>query len=291
MRSMTGFGEGEAKGQLGRLTVQINSVNSRYFKLKINMPREFARIEPRVRLYLKDRIGRGQYGMYVGFESSEKSGERAVIDRKACRDLARQFKSLKKRLGIRGDLDMMTLVSTGAIVKRETTSVSRRPMWALLREAVASACEELLKSQEREGRTIKHDLLKRWRKVNILSRKIDDLRVQASRRFERKIRKKVRTILEGAHYDESRLLAEVSIYADKVDITEEVVRLNSHLKHLRTLLAGKSENGRKLDFTVQEILREVNTCANKANDDRISRIVIHIKSELEKMREQLQNVQ
>ncbi len=291
MRSMTGFGEGEAKGSPGRCAVQITSVNSRYLKLNIKLSREIAFLEPRVRDFLKEKIGRGQYNVWVNFLPSRGGYERAVVDRKACRNLAMQFKKVQKGLGIKGDIDLMTLVNTGAIIKRETVPLSRGPVWSLLRLALVSACKELVGSQEREGLMIKQDLLKRWRKLDALAGKINSLRLQATRRYEKKLQKRVRTILDGVNYDESRLLAEVSIYADRVDISEEMVRIQSHLKHLRKLLLAKRETGKKLDFTIQEILREVNTSANKANDDRISRIAIDAKAEMEKIREQLQNVQ
>jgi uncharacterized protein (TIGR00255 family) len=133
--------------------------------------------------------------------------------------------------------------------------------------------------------------MKRWRRVGSLVAAIDRLRTRSARRYEEKIRARVRTILGGAAYDEGRLLAEVSLFADRVDITEEVVRLKSHLRHFRRLLLSGEEAGKKLDFVAQEIMREANTCANKASDARISRLAIEIKAELEKIREQLQNVQ
>ncbi len=291
MKSMTGFGEGEARGTYGHCAVQLQSVNGRYFKLTVNLPREIAPLEPAVRRYLQRRVGRGQVTAFVLFTPAEGGLERVGIDRKACKELAVQLKKVGSWLRLEGELDLATLVRTGAIVRSEMVSFSKRPVWGLVKKGFEAACDDLERSQAREGRMIARDFITRWRKVESLVGRIDRLRTRSVRRYEEKIRRKVRTILEGAHYDEGRLLAEVSIFADRVDITEEIVRLRSHLKHFRKLFSDGGEAGRKLDFTIQEILREVNTAAGKANDALISRLAIEIKAEMEKIREQLQNVQ
>ncbi|MCX6355483.1 MAG: YicC family protein [Candidatus Aureabacteria bacterium] len=291
MKSMTGFGDGEARGVSGRCTVQIQSVNSKYFKLNVNLEREIAFLEPKIRSYLQTRIGRGQVTAYVIFTPQEGGRERVVIDRSVCKDLATQFLKIRSWLKLNGGLDMQTLVNTGAVVRKEAVAVSRRPIWMLLRQGLSAACNDLKESQAREGRAITRDFLKQWRRVDALLNKIDARRPKSVRRYEERIRRKVRTMLEGAKYDESRLLAEVSIFADRVDITEEIVRLRSHLEHFRQLIAAGGEVGKKLDFIIQEIMREVNTSSNKANDASISRLAIEIKAEMEKIREQLQNVQ
>lgn len=291
MKSMTGFGEGEVRDALGRCTVQIQSVNSKYFKLGVSLEREIAFLEPRVRSYLQRRIGRGQVMAHVLYASPEGGHERVMIDRSACRDLAAQLKKIRAWLGLEGGVDLRTLVNTGAVVRKEPVPISRKPVWMLVRKGLAVACEDLRRSQYREGRAITADFLKRWRRVDSLVNRIDLLRPRSVRRHEERIKKKVRTMLEGAKYDETRLLTEVSVFADRVDITEEIVRMRSHLKHFRRLIVTGGEVGKKLDFIIQEIMREVNTSSNKANDAAISRLAIEIKAEMEKIREQLQNVQ
>lgn len=291
MKSMTGYGEGGAKGLFGRCSIQIQSVNGRYFKLTVNVPREIASLEPRVRSYLQERTGRGQISAYVTFSPPEGSTERVVIDRRACRELALQLRKVGAWLKLDGGLDLATLVGTGVVVRTEMVNLARRPVWGIVRRALAAACDDLARSQEREGRHLAGDFIRRWRRVDSLIAKIDALRSQSTRRYEERIRRKVRTVLEGVSYDEARLLAEVSLYADRVDITEEIVRLRSHMRQFRALLSADGEVGKKLDFTMQEIQREVNTSANKANDARISTLAIGIKAEMEKIREQLQNVQ
>lgn len=291
MKSMTGFGEGEAESLYGHCAVQIQSVNGKYFKLGLNLPREIASFEPAIRRYIQGRLGRGQVSAYVGFTPPEGGMQRVTIDRQACKELAEQLKKVGVWLGLQGGVDLATLVRTGAIVKSEAVSFPKAPVWGLVRRAFEAACDNLEKNQAREGRMIMRDFIGRWRKVESLIERIDRARLQSARRYEEKIRKKVRTILEGVNYDENRMLAEVGIFADRVDITEEIVRVKSHLKQFRRLLSSQSEVGKKLDFTVQEILREVNTSSNKVNDAFISRLAIEIKAEMEKIREQLQNVQ
>jgi uncharacterized protein (TIGR00255 family) len=266
-------------------------VNGKYFKLTMNLPREIASFEPAIRRYLHGRLGRGQVSAHLVFTPPEGGMQRVAIDRQACKELATQLRKVGSWLGLQGGLDLATLVRTGAIVKNEPVNFPKGPVWGLVRKGFETACDNLEKNQVREGRVITRDFMGRWRKVESLLGRIDKARTKSSRRYEEKIRKRVRTILEGAHYDETRLLAEVSIFADRVDITEEIVRAKSHLKQFRRLLSSNGEVGKKLDFTVQEILREVNTASNKANDALISRLVIEIKAELEKIREQLQNVQ
>lgn len=291
MKSMTGFGEGEASGPQGRCVVQIQSVNGKYFKLLVNLQREIAPLEPRVRGYLQKRIKRGQVSASMTYTPPGGSLERMTLDRRSCKELAEQFRKVRSWLGLEGNIDLMTLVTTGAVMRKETVGLPRRAIWAVLRKALASACDGLSKSQEREGWVITRDFIKRWRRVDSLIGRIDRLRNRSARKYEEKIRRRVRTVLHGAHYDENRLLAEVSIFADRVDVSEEIVRLRSHMKHFRQLMLSGAEVGKKLDFVTQEIMREVNTCANKANDALISRLAIEVKAEMEKMREQLQNVQ
>jgi len=291
MKSMTGFGEGEESGPNGTCSVQIQSVNAKYFKLVVNLQREIAALEPRIRSYLQRKIGRGQVSVSVSYVPAEGGLERVTIDRRSCADIAEQLRKVSSWLGLKGELDLMTLVATGAVLRKETVGLSRRAVWALLKKALADACESLAVSQEREGRAITRDFIARWRRVDSLIGKIDRMRVRSARRYEEKIRKRVRTVLKGAHYDESRLLAEVSIFAERVDVSEEIVRLRSHMRHFRHLMLSEEEVGKKLDFLAQEIMREVNTCSNKANDAGISRLAIDIKAEMEKIREQVQNVQ
>lgn len=288
---MTGYGEGEAKGPCGRCIVQIQSVNGRYFKLSSSIPREIAPLEPKIRGYLQERTGRGQVTASIAFTPPGGGSERVVIDRRACRDLVSQLRKVAAWLRIDGGVDLRTLVGTGAIIKTEAVGLARKPVWGLIRRALAAACDDLAKGQAREGRVLANDFIKRWRRVDSLIAKIDALRAGSARRYEKRIRRKVRTVLEGASYDEARLLAEVSIYTDRIDITEEILRMRSHMHGFRRLLAAGGEIGKKLDFTMQEIQREVNTASNKANDARISAIAIEIKAEMEKIREQLQNVQ
>ncbi|MDD5557679.1 MAG: YicC family protein [bacterium] len=291
MKSMTGFGEGEARGPQGRCAVQIQSVNGKYGKITANLPREFAALEPRVRDLLRERIGRGQVTVSVSHAPPGGSAERATVDEAACRHLASQLGRVRAGLRLEGRLDLATLVATGAVVRRESLGVPRRSAWGLLRRALEDACDGLDRSRAREGRAIARDIARRRGRVASLVDGVDRLRGRSARAHEARIRGKLRRLLAGVPVDEARLLAEASVYADRVDITEEIVRLRAHLDHFRGHLAARGEIGKRLDFTVQEMMREANTCANKACDARISRLVIGIKAELEKMREQIQNVQ
>ncbi|MCX6356390.1 MAG: YicC family protein [Candidatus Aureabacteria bacterium] len=291
MKSMTGFGEGDARGAAGRCTVQLQSVNSKYVKIQVNLEREIAFLEPKVRDYLQRHVGRGQVTAYLLFSHPGGALDRVSVNRRACREIASQLRHVRSWLRLEGRIDLATLVNTGAVMSSQKVSLARKPVWGLARKALALSCASLGKSQSREGRTLTRDFFKRWRRVDALVGRIDALRPQAVRRYGERLRTKVRTLLQGAKYDERRMLAEVAIYADRIDITEEIVRLKSHLKQFRRLLSPVGEIGKRLDFLTQEIMREVNTTANKANDAVISRLAIEIKAEMEKIREQLQNIQ
>ena len=291
MRSMTGFGKGTSRGAAGACEVHIQSVNGRYSKIGVALPAELSALETGVRRFLQGRVGRGKVSVSVSFSPAGGAPDRPVIDRKACRDLATQMRKVQRWLGLEGPIGMRDLLMTGGVITRKGAPIPVRPAWALVRRALASACEDLAASQIREGKALGKDILKRWRRIDALTWKVDELKKGSVRRYERRLRDKVRTVLEGEMCDERQLLAAVTLYADRVDYTEEIVRLRAHLASFRRLLSARGEVGKKLDFTVQEMLREANTCSNKANDERVSRIIIEIKAELEKIREQLQNIQ
>lgn len=287
MKSMTGFGQAEVKSPQGVLSLELRVVNHRFLELKAKLPPQFLSLEPKIKSYVRKKIERGMLNLFVNWKAEAKG--MINIDRRLAKEYYSNLESLQKELGLKGDIDINLLIRLPDVLRVEEPKEKVEKIWPLLQEALKKAMESLLSMREKEGKDIQVDILKRLRIVErelgaIKARSplvVDDCRKRLARRAGE--------LSLGT--DEDRLRLEVSLFADRSDISEELTRFQSLFKQFKEIGGQDKAVGRKLEFTLQEMNREINTIGSKAADSLISRRVIKVKGELEKIREGVQNVE
>lgn len=291
VRSMTGFGRGEAGSELGRIVVEMKAVNHRFSEVVFRMPRQFAALEEPARKLVLNRVSRGRVDVFVSWEAAAKA--RGV---KVDKELAIAYYNALMELGgeIRSnsELSLDTLARLPDVLKVEEGEVTADDLWPAFEAATAAAVENLLAMREREGANLAQDLLGRVAHIEEVGRAVALRAPQVVEEYRTRLTRRLEDLLGQSNVVEpQRLAQEVAIFADRSDITEEIQRLASHISQFRATLEAGEAVGRKLDFLVQEIGREINTIGSKANDAAITNQVVDAKSELEKVREQVQNIE
>ncbi|MCS7236277.1 MAG: YicC/YloC family endoribonuclease [Armatimonadota bacterium] len=291
VRSMTGYGA--ADGQ--RWQVEVRSTNHRFLEVVVRLPRELGALEERVRAAVAQRVRRGRVEVLVRDEGGSRCRE-AVVDTELARRYAQALDRLRQELGLEEPVSLQSLLSLPEVVRLEEVRADAEAVWGDLRPVLDQALEGLVTMRTAEGQRLAEDLRRRlvrleaW--VDQVARRAEELPAA----YGERLRQRVAELLRGLHPDyapdEGRLAMEVAAYADRCDVREELVRLRSHLQEARTLLdADQGAVGRKLEFLLQEMQREVNTLGSKAADLEVSRAVVEMKSELEAIREQVQNLE
>lgn len=291
IKSMTGYGRGEYKNKIGHCTVEINSGNHRYCDISVRMPRQFNIFENSVKKLIKERFSRGHFDIFITIDFFDKSFIKLDIDYRITEEYIHALSKIKKRFNIKGDLDLQTILRLKDIWKIEERKQDERKIWNLIENAIKKAMKSLEDMRIKEGKAIYRDTIKR---IQLIKKYLDRLKQRLPEIMDKycaKLRERIKSLLNELDIDENRFSQEVAIMADKSDVTEEVIRTDNHLDQFLNLIKTEELIGRKLDFLIQEINREVNTLSSKVSDLLISNLVIEIKSELEKVREQIQNVE
>lgn len=291
MNSMTGYGRGESSRGGAKFTVEISTVNRKQAELSLFLPRELDALESRVRDEINASVSRGRISAKVQFCTNSSDKSQVEIDRSLAKQYAREYRALAKELKLEAHLSLDTVLRAPGVLQNSDGSLDVESFWKPLRAAVRSALRDLLSMRAKEGANLKKDLQSR---IGALQKAVTAVSKQApktaSRHREALLDRLKQSGLE-LKVDDERVLKEVALYADRIDITEELTRLESHFGQYADYAKSKSPVGRTLDFLSQEMNREVNTIGSKANDPIISRLVVTMKSELEKFREQVQNVE
>lgn len=287
MRSMSGFGQAEVKSSLGTLSVEIRAVNHRFFELRAKLPPQFLALEPRIKSYIRKRIERGMLNLFVSWKAETRGI--VNIDRRLAKEYHSKLESLRKELGLKDKLDIRLLTQLPEVIKVEESKEKVEKIWPILQVALKRSIESLLSMKEKEGKDIQQDILKRLRMVERELRPIKVRSPKVVTDYRKRLARKVKELSGGV--DENRLSLEIALFADRADISEELTRFQSLLNQFKEVAGENRAVGRKLEFTLQEMSREVNTIGAKAADSLISRRVIRIKGELEKIREEVQNVE
>jgi len=290
-RSMTGFGRGEASGDLGRIVVEIKAVNHRFSEVVFRMPRQFTPLEENARKLILTRVSRGRIDVFVQWEAAAKA--RGVkVDKELALAYYSALKELGHEIGSNSELSLDTLARLPDVLTVAEGEISAEELWPLLEAALAQALESLIAMREREGAALVADLAARTTVLEEFTQTVAQRAPQVVEEYRSKLARRLDELLSpGNSVDPVRLAQEVAIFADRSDITEEIQRLTSHIGQFRQALAEIEAVGRKLDFLVQELGREVNTIGSKANDAFITKQVVAAKGELEKIREQVQNIE
>lgn len=291
MYSMTGYGRGEYRQGGIELTCEIKTVNNRYLDIAVKSPRIFVAYEEVVRGLVRDRLTRGHADVYVSLSDKREKTKSLYLDvaaAKAYVDAARKIKELFPELA--DDVTVSALMRQTDIVRQEETTGADEELIEALKGGLASALENLDVMRAREGAKLAEDMLSRVDKIERLVCEITDRAPLVAREYAKRLEEKVRSYLEGVNPDETRLLTEVAVFTDKSNIDEELTRLRSHIAQFREI-CGLRLVGRKLDFLVQEFNREANTLCSKSNDVIITKLGLELKNEIEKIREQVQNIE
>jgi uncharacterized protein (TIGR00255 family) len=291
IQSMTGYGRGEAHTGVGACVVEIRSLNHRYFEIAVKTPRGFAAVENRIREIVRSRFSRGRFDVYVGVDFGGVSTRRVVMDHALARQLHRSLADLGRELGLRPLQDVASLLELREIVRVEEHERDVEDSWPAIQEALESSLASLQQMRITEGEALAQDTVQR---IHLIERGLEQLksRIPATLvEYKQKLEERIGRLLGNLEIDPTRLAQEVVFYAERSDVTEETTRLNTHLIEFKKLLTATEPVGRKLDFLLQEMNREINTTSSKTADAAIAMLVVDIKSELEKIREQAQNIE
>ncbi len=290
-RSMTGFGTGEIVGAAGRLTVEVRSVNHRFCEIVVRLPRDLSSLEDRVRSLVQASVLRGRVEVAIIRENQGKRPRTVKADLDLARAYASALNDLKRALSLSGTLDLSNLVTLPDLIKIEEEKEDPEALWPAVADGVRVALDRLIAMREMEGGRLASDLRQRLGRLDGYIAEVGARAPQVVQEYHARLNRRVAEMVGTAPVDQARLATEVAVFADRSDITEEVTRYQSHLAQFEATLASDGAVGRTLEFIVQELGRETNTIGSKANDLEITRRVISMKSELESLREQIQNVE
>lgn len=291
IKSMTGFGRCEVTGNSRKFTVEMKAVNHRYLDINIKMPKMLNFFEAAIRNELKSYVSRGKLDVFVSYEDLSEKTSAVRYNKEIAQEYMSYLKQMSEDFGLENDVRVSTLSRYPEVLSMEETGVDEEELWKELQKAVNGAAGMFVETRITEGEHLRTDLLEKLdgmcRLVDFVAERSPEIIVMYRKRLE----EKVKELLGDTTVDENRLLTEVTIFADKVCVDEEIVRLRSHIETTKSTLLEGGSIGRKLDFIAQEMNREANTILSKASDLEISNCAIELKTEIEKVREQIQNVE
>ncbi len=291
MYSMTGYGRGEFKAGGIELTVEIKTVNNRYLDVSIKSPRLFTAYEENIRAAIRGKMTRGHLDVYISLTDKRDREKKVNLDEGMARAYFESAEKINKLFpGLPFDVTVTSVLRYPDVLKTEDKSAADDELISALDSALASALDNLNKMREAEGKKLEEDMLSRMDTIELLVGKVEDRAPAVVENYRLKLQAKMKKILEGVDVDEGRLLTEVAVFSDKSNIDEELTRLHSHISQFRAI-CRETLVGRKLDFLVQEFNRESNTVCSKSNDIEVTRLGLALKNEIEKVREQVQNVE
>lgn len=291
IKSMTGFGRYEAADDDRKITVEMKSVNHRYLETGIKMPKKLNFYEAGIRNILKKYISRGKVDIFVTYEDFSENKVCLHYNEDLAGEYMSIFKYMSEQFGIENDIKVSSLAKMPEVITMENQDGDDETIWHLLEKAVENACQLFVETRVKEGEHLKEDLLDKLDNMLELVNFIEIRSPQIIEEYRDKLEDKVRELLADSSVDEGRIATEVTIFADKICVDEETVRLKSHIENMRATLLEGGSVGRKLDFIAQEMNREANTILSKANDLEVTNCAITLKTEIEKIREQIQNIE
>ncbi len=291
IKSMTGYGKSEQTIDSLNVTVEIKSVNHRYFEFSARVPREYGFLEEKLKKYCNSLITRGKVECYVSVEDLEEREMKVNVNETLAAGYVKALKELSERFGLKDDISAVTLSRYPDVITLHKASEDEERIWNAVKTVAETAVSKFIEMRETEGSKLRGDILSRADYIIECVEFIEGRSPETVREYNEKLKQRMKELLGDAAVDEQRLLNEAAIYADKIAVDEETVRLRSHISQLREFMNSSEAIGRKLDFLVQEINREANTIGSKAQDVDIAKKVIAIKAEVEKIREQVQNIE
>ena len=291
IKSMTGFGRCEAVTDECKISVEIKAVNHRYLDLSIKMPKKFNYFEAAMRTLLKDYIQRGKVDVFITYEDYTEDQVSLKYNSTLAAEYMKNFEKMAEQFGLEDDVTVSMLSRCPEVLTMEQVPEDEEHMWAMLQEVLKGAAENFVETRLREGENLKNDLIGKLDHMLSMVDFIEERSPKILEEYRQRLGDKVRELLQNSTIDESRILTEVTVFADKIGGDEETVRLRSHIEGMKKELLAGGSVGRKLDFIAQEMNRESNTILSKSNDLEISDQGILLKTEIEKVREQIQNIE
>jgi len=288
---MTGYGRGEADHDGTKICVELNSVNRKQSDIVINLPRDLAMLEPRIRQAINEKISRGRMNVMIGLQESANGAGALALDTALARSYHEAMLTLQRELSAPGEITIGTILQAPGVMRSPEHTVNADDAWPVVERALNTALGDLIKMREREGKHLAKDLIHRLKTLRAEIKEIRKLYPDVVKKYRAVLRERLEKAGLDLPLDDERLLKEVTIFADRSDISEELTRLESHLAQFAHHLRKNEPVGRTLEFITQEIFRELNTLGAKSNDAGISQHVVACKSELEKIREQIQNLE
>ena len=291
IRSMTGFGREQTVINGREIIVEIRSVNHKFFEFSAKLPRSFQYLESKLKTLLKEKITRGKVELSLLVYNIDVRDTTVSVNEQVAAQYIEAIRKIAPDLGITDDLsasDLFRIPDVFTVIKEET---DEEQLWQDISSVANGALDKFIAMRETEGAALKADVLEKASVIENMVNKVEVYSPESTAAYRKKLEDKLKEILGSSDIDEQRIITEAAIFSEKTAVDEETVRLHSHLAQLRDMLDSDKEIGRKLDFLVQEINRETNTIGSKASDIRITRLVVDMKSEIEKIREQIQNIE
>lgn len=289
---MTGFGRGEHSDELYNLKIEIKAVNHRYNDITVKMPRHISYLEEKVKKIIKEEINRGKIDCYINLEYINQSSTEIKVDIELAKSYKLALEELSNELNLKDDIKLNNILNISDIIKTERKELDEDTIWNSLKEALDIALRDIMTMKTAEGESLKEDMTMRLKFIEKIILNIEKRSPVVVEEYRDKLHERIKSLLDkDVNIDEDRIAYEVVFFADKSNIDEEIVRLKSHISQFMNILEESDAIGRKLDFLIQEMNREINTIGSKANDMMISQDVVEVKAEIEKIREQVQNVE
>mgnify|MGYP001444848127 FL=1 len=291
IRSMTGFGRCEVSEAERKFTVEMKGVNHRYLDVNMRMPKKLNFFETAIRNRLKEYVQRGKIDIFITYEDLSEEQVSLKYNHALAAEYLKYFKQMQTEFGINSEVNAYSLSRCPEVLTMEEQVVDEEELWNGLQKALDGACRQFVETRTKEGEQLKKDIVGKLDGMLETVELIEERSPQIVAEYREKLETKVRELLTDSQIDENRMASEIVLFADKICTDEEVVRLKSHIKHMKDSFESGEGIGRKLDFIAQEMNREANTILSKANDLTVSNYAITLKTEIEKVREQIQNIE
>ncbi|MBQ3567277.1 MAG: YicC family protein [Oscillospiraceae bacterium] len=291
IRSMTGYGRAQSVIDMHDVTVEIKSVNHRYYEFNARVPRAYGFLEEKLKAFMKGSISRGKVEVNVLINNLNGKEVNINIDKLMAAGYVNALREANKELGLEDDLTLSRIIKFSDIFNVQKIADDEEKIWEYVQTVAKESVEKFVSMRQTEGLSLKNDLLEKIANIETILEKVEEAAPMTAEKYRERLLAKLSEILGEKNIDEQRIITEAAIFAEKIAIDEETVRLRSHISQFRDLLETDEPLGRKLDFLVQEINREINTMGSKAQDVEITKCVVDMKSEVEKIREQIQNIE
>lgn len=291
LRSMTGYGRNEEITGGRHIAFEIRSVNHKFFEFSSRLPRGCQFLDDKLKVYIQSRVSRGKVDVFLQIETLEGSEAQVLVDHSLAAAYVKALRELKDRYALPDDVTLSLLSRYTDVFSVHKAPEDEDALWEAVKRVAEPALSSFLSMRQAEGQRLRDDVLEKAAKIETIVEEIEKSTPETVKEYQQRLRQKIEELLGDKQIDEQRLLTEVALFADKVAVDEETVRLRSHLRQLRQLAGDEEPVGRKMDFLVQEMNREANTIGSKSQNSKIAYLVVDMKSEIEKIREQVQNIE